>query len=74
MKEIEQKILSLAKNGNIKGRDLSPLVSAYGPHLLTALNQLIIDKVIKESFVPIPGTSYDMNYDVIKETDAKSDL
>lgn len=68
MKEIEQKILSLAENGKIKGRDLSPLVSVYGPLLLTALNQLIMDEVIKKSFVPIPGTSYDMNYDVIKET------
>lgn len=67
MNIIEQKILSLEENGKIKGEDLLPLVSVYGPLLLTALNQLIADEVIKDSFVPIKGTTYAMDYDIIKE-------
>ena len=66
MSTIEQKILSLEENGKIKGKDLLPLISDYGRLLLTALNQLKADGVIKDNFVPIKGTSYDMDYDVIK--------
>jgi len=64
MKDLEQKILSLAEDGKIKGKDLLPLVSAYGPLLLTALSQLKSDGVIRDSFSPVKGTIYDMDYDV----------
>lgn len=67
MGEIRHTILSLADNGIIRGDLLLLLVDDYGIDLLRVINKLKDERKIKDSFVPVKGTSYTMDYDVIGE-------
>ena len=59
---MKDKILSLAVKGKITGEDIERLYDEYGIGVIKSLGEMLKDGTIKESYIPMPGASYVMDY------------